>query len=1069
MEKKKRNNQRGAVTVFLVLILVPCFVFLCAFSDISRVKLSEARAESAADLALYATMSQYDETLKEYYGLVASCQTIDEFYDSTEEYFLGMMDAEGMPDTGEELFIQYIEALRNGNFSDLLQTSLTAEEIQVETAKDSTLGSNAALLEDGIVEFMKYRGPVEIVTNLVERFSNMDFSGAADAAANSEVVDAKQEAAEAEGELLKAALYSYIAMKQYQDVYVSTDVPSISGYGTISAELKKIYDDYKGVTQVITRYQAGTSGITMLNFPTWSLTTTLQPSDVGTKVEDGDNTLYCIDNATLQGLIGTLDTKIQSVETAQSNIVSSCAQLPGSVTASVNPVRYCLAVQNAISSSDLSTMTTAGNQLKQLYNQLNAAKSCDPYPENSDLPAGWQTQIEDAMDRIAEIQQKYYTTSATTSYMQLANRYTSTAVNYDVIDFVNECRGEFSSEFLGSNTTIGSFQEAVRDYMNSRDTELAEQYDRLDIILNGGTVTYHGTTYQVESLSTLLQLAQEYSAARDDWGSAALNAGTEYGDEEYEIYSGDVDEDTRNSAEYQSTVKSDSLALALDSEAVNDMIARIKNIMSDITACRDAIQAVTYGGTPVMNITGRKELITLGETVIPGSQSLYYSENDSAAEGYYGSLIAPAGGCSYTAPSLTTGERGNNPDLNTDCELYRFLTECLGGSLEKIEENVKSNDKQNDQLTTQATKEQEAAESVDSDFLRGVGENLTDVSGGAKLNEATIIGSIVSLAQNIASGEVDELRDQLYVCEYIMDMFSYSSFNNEGIHTLVGEEYTWENNQAESYEEEWSTWTTDDKAEVYDNQSLTNYHMDAATHRANLAEVEYILYGNANYEDNLSTAYRQIFEIRETFNLVSGFQNFYSGTANNTTATAITSISYLVSSATGGIVPIPLTKSILITVLATMESAHDLTCLKGGESVVLYKSVKDWYYAWGGSGTTASRSTNQNYQRSGENGFYYSDYMYLFVLIGLTNSNHYSDMLIRVGDLIQANMRKVTKDDSYDLDKAVCYFQLSATVEVNPLFLSLPFVDNLSAVDVSAARESTGWRTYEVKVIRGYS
>ena len=73
----KLNNSRGAISVFLVLILVPCIVVVCLFGDISRVELSKAEASSAGDLALYSLMSHYDEELKEYYGLVASCQNIE--------------------------------------------------------------------------------------------------------------------------------------------------------------------------------------------------------------------------------------------------------------------------------------------------------------------------------------------------------------------------------------------------------------------------------------------------------------------------------------------------------------------------------------------------------------------------------------------------------------------------------------------------------------------------------------------------------------------------------------------------------------------------------------------------------------------------------------------------------------------------------------------------------------------------------------------------------------------------------------------------------------------------------
>ena len=85
--KRKNDGSHGAISVFLAIILVPCMVFTCIFGDLSRVQLNMAVAESAGDLALYSLLARYDEDLKEYYGLVGSCQTIEEFYEVTQTYF----------------------------------------------------------------------------------------------------------------------------------------------------------------------------------------------------------------------------------------------------------------------------------------------------------------------------------------------------------------------------------------------------------------------------------------------------------------------------------------------------------------------------------------------------------------------------------------------------------------------------------------------------------------------------------------------------------------------------------------------------------------------------------------------------------------------------------------------------------------------------------------------------------------------------------------------------------------------------------------------------------------------
>lgn len=164
-----------------------------------------------------------------------------------------------------------------------------------------------------------------------------------------------------------------------------------------------------------------------------------------------------------------------------------------------------------------------------------------------------------------------------------------------------------------------------------------------------------------------------------------------------------------------------------------------------------------------------------------------------------------------------------------------------------------------------------------------------------------------------------------------------------------------------------------------------------------------------------------------------------------------------------------LTKCVLIGVLATLESSYDLSQLKKGKPVVFYKSSdKDWHYSISGNGSSAGFAKSTNGTDVQENkGMYYSDYMYLFLMIGV-NSNIYEDMLLRTGDLIEANMKLAT-GKAYDLDKARSYFHLKATVRVKPMMLTLPIVFSMDGADPSDLLERKDWCTYEIDLFRGYS
>ena len=169
------------------------------------------------------------------------------------------------------------------------------------------------------------------------------------------------------------------------------------------------------------------------------------------------------------------------------------------------------------------------------------------------------------------------------------------------------------------------------------------------------------------------------------------------------------------------------------------------------------------------------------------------------------------------------------------------------------------------------------------------------------------------------------------------------------------------------------------------------------------------------------------------------------------------------AAATGGIVPTPVTKCVLILVLSTLETAKDLERLKAGAPVELYKArADDWYYSLEGGGFPPTSGSAQEK----EDGLYYSDYLYVFLLLGLTGDT-YPDMLLRVGDLIQANMRIATGDEEYSLDKTRCYFELTGKVRVRPLMMTLPIVTTVEGS--SDMLQTTDWCTYSLHLIRGYS
>ncbi len=77
MFDKLRKNMNGVITVFVVLIMVPVVVITGIMVDMARLKLFAVQVAFASDSYGEVILSEYDNVLKELYGLFAVTQNED--------------------------------------------------------------------------------------------------------------------------------------------------------------------------------------------------------------------------------------------------------------------------------------------------------------------------------------------------------------------------------------------------------------------------------------------------------------------------------------------------------------------------------------------------------------------------------------------------------------------------------------------------------------------------------------------------------------------------------------------------------------------------------------------------------------------------------------------------------------------------------------------------------------------------------------------------------------------------------------------------------------------------------
>lgn len=168
-QKKKyasagRHGSRGIITVFVTLIMVPVVAITGIMVDVSRLKLYSSQAVMAADAYGDAVLSQFDNLLKELYGLFSVTQDKEGLAAlETLEKYMGYSFHPNGDKKGFSGFMPYQDA----------DVVLTYEKVPGASL------SNHNVLMTQIAEFMKYRVIEEAledggILSALEEFDSLD-------------------------------------------------------------------------------------------------------------------------------------------------------------------------------------------------------------------------------------------------------------------------------------------------------------------------------------------------------------------------------------------------------------------------------------------------------------------------------------------------------------------------------------------------------------------------------------------------------------------------------------------------------------------------------------------------------------------------------------------------------------------------------------------------------------------------------------------------------------------------------------------------------------------------------
>lgn len=149
-------KNRGAISVFMSLILLPVLVFGCLIIDGTRVLGSKSIISGAGDLAMNGALSNYDSNLKDMYGLMGMKEVSSS---ELEQYFENTLNANTIDNSG-----------LTGSYSNFIQLDMNSFHL---TGVDNSQVCMPGVMTQQILEYAKFRAPLAFGEDLLDRLYSL--------------------------------------------------------------------------------------------------------------------------------------------------------------------------------------------------------------------------------------------------------------------------------------------------------------------------------------------------------------------------------------------------------------------------------------------------------------------------------------------------------------------------------------------------------------------------------------------------------------------------------------------------------------------------------------------------------------------------------------------------------------------------------------------------------------------------------------------------------------------------------------------------------------------------------
>ncbi|MGN0542636.1 MAG: DUF5702 domain-containing protein [Acutalibacteraceae bacterium] len=1081
------KKTKGVISIFLVIILIPMMTASSIFVDVSKYVLAKSVAESAGDLTLNTILTHYDRELNEYFGLIASAQDIDSVLGEMEDFFVSCMVSQGINEEDANTVLERLSAIGGSGedgISDFLGISLGDGGFEAKKVNNGSL-VNPALMKTQIVEFMKYRGPINSITDFISQLK----SGSSQFEKTDEITDMvneKSEFYESENELMQTLFDIYMKLKDYDSLNITADtiesVRSKTGTGSESyisdyklIHKKLVFDLHNTYGEAV----FGGSGIKAYGnikgrIITKKETVIVPPSEDGAEGTSEQQEVPDIEKA-LNDAAGAIG-KYLSAKNSLWSLLRTCGVLDNNDRDVYNQGVYN--TQYWVQTADAFQLnkTTVNNYISSANAMAQAIKNMevtyDAYTKDTGL------KIDTVNVRAVNGVETSGLKSVEAHRNALKKQYDDIAKN-SILTYQIICDRlvDFSDKALNQNKpSLSCNDSAKRDKVDEKIKDIYTSAHNYHVQLESGSEIIQKT---IDLTLALKGKLEKYNTNFSNWETAANKISADESEvariDQEEIKAKKNGGSKSNSQNMQDKAEQNLIGKINDAD-VDQLYSRLCSIKSLLDASKTAIEECKYFDTSVKDIENTDKAVSV--------MFRWLADNGKKTVGTFikSELENLSNDIEWKNTAAIPGiTKDNNPEMVKGQVKLRDLLYNYFKDYNPETDNAKKEQGENAKKDAEKLGDKEVDE-LDLSPLLSASTELkdkricdsqlyTDAVEGKKsrgLSEISdFVGRLFSNFSGTMSQAMVDMRDDLLVSDYIMSMFSYDTFEAEKRLEYAVKEKGYEiTNAAEwvgkmgEYSDEWK----DESPTFSYNKNLRNKMINDTNCYSYGNEIEYILYGKDN-AGNKSSAYGSIYMIRFALDLPLVFAKYW----NDAT---VTTLANSISAATYGIVPAALIQLAVCLGLTAAEAAVDLTYIKAGIGVKFIKTNKDkdLFVSFESVESSMSGSIGSNSKDSnGKVGvdmvkgyFQYSDYLRMFLLLNLLGSGE-SGICARTADVIQANMGKIT-GSGFALSKSQVYFKITADIKVDPMMLALP----INADEEGNLADVSSWNTFSYEMVRGY-